>query len=49
MAYPNKNGGAKLLKIKTKYDQLKEIQYKTENHDHENVLKSFKIDNEYCK
>ena len=49
MAYPNKNGDAELLKIKTKDDHLKEIQYKTEKHDHENILKSFKIDNEYYK
>ena len=26
---------------------IKEVQYKTEKHDHENILKSPKIDNEY--
>ena len=36
---------------KTKDDQLKELQFKTEKHDHENVLKSLKlkIDNEFIK
>ena len=38
-----------LLKIKTKDDQLKELHYKTEQHDHENILKSLKIDNEFYK
>ena len=45
--YPNlKNEYTTLLKITTKDDQLKELQYKTEKYDHENLLKSFKIDNE---
>ena len=44
---PNlKTDDVELLKIKTKDDQLKELQYKTEKHDHENVLKSLKADNE---
>ena len=48
--YPNlKTDDVELLKIKTKDDQLKELQYKTEKHDHENILKSLKIDNEYYK
>ena len=38
-----------MLKINTKDDQLKELQYKTEKHDHENILKSLKVDNEYYK
>ena len=37
------------MRIKTKDDQLKELQYKTERHDHENILKSLKSDNEYYK
>ena len=28
---------------------MKEFQYKTEKHDHENILKSLKVDNEYYK
>ena len=47
MAYPNINGDAELLKIETKDDQLKELQYKSEKHDHENIIKSLKIDNEH--
>ena len=44
-----KTDDIELLKIKTKHDQLKELQHKTEKHDHENILKSLKIDNEYYK
>ena len=47
--YPNlKTDDVEILK-KTKDDQLKELQYKTEKHDHENILNSLKIDNEYFK
>ena len=48
--YPKlKTGDVELLKTKTKHDQLKELQYKTEKHDFENILKSLKVDNEYYK
>ena len=48
--YPKlKTDDVELLRIKTKDDQLKELQYKTEKHDHENILKSLKVDNEYYK
>ena len=47
--YPDLRNEPELLKIKTKDDQLKELQYKTERHDHENILKSLKSDNEYYK
>ena len=48
--YPKlKPDDVELLKTKTKDDQLKELQYKTEKHDHENILKSLKVDNEYYK
>ena len=47
--YPNLNNDVELLKIKTKDDQLRELQYKTERHDYENILKSLKSDNEYHK
>ena len=47
---PNlKSDDVDLLKIKTKDDQLKELQYKTEKHDHEDILKSLKSDNESYK
>ena len=44
-----KTDDAELLKIKTKDDQLKELQYRTEEHDDENILKSLKADNEKYK
>ena len=47
--YPDIKNEPELLKIKTKDEQLKELQYKTEKHDHENILKSLKNDNEYYK
>ena len=49
MAYPSLNNDPELLKIKTKDDQLKELQYRTEKHDYENILKSLKADNEKNK
>ena len=47
--YPDLKNEPELLRIKTKDEQLKELQYKTEKHDHENILKSLKSDNEYYK
>ena len=47
--YPDLKNEAELLKIKTKDDQLKEVQYTQEKYDHENILKSLKVDNEYFK
>ena len=48
--YPNlKTDDVEVLKIKTRHDQLKELQYKTEKHDFENILKSLKSDNETYK
>ena len=44
--YPDLKNEPQLLKIKTKDDQLKELQYKTEKHDFDNLLKSLKIDND---
>ena len=45
MAYPNINGDAELLKIKTRDDEIKTLKYQTEKHDRENILKSLKSDN----
>ena len=42
--YPNINIEPELPKIKTRADKIKEFQ--TEKHDHENILKSLKNDNE---
>ena len=47
--YPNLNNEPELLKIKTKDDQLRELQCKTERHDLENILKSLKSDSESYK
>ena len=47
--YPNLNYDPQLLKIKTKDDEIKDLKYELEKHDHENLSKSLKIDNEYYK
>ena len=47
--YPNLNNEPELLKIRSKDDQLKELQYKTEKHDFEKILKSLKNENESYK
>ena len=44
-----KTDDVEILKTKTKDDQLKELQNKTEKHDHENILKSLRIDIEFYK
>ena len=35
-----------LLKIKTRDDEIENLNYQTEKHDFENILKSLKADNE---
>ena len=45
--YPDLKNEPELLKIKTRDDEIKNLKYQTEKHDHENILKSPKIDNEY--
>ena len=45
--YPSFNNDPELLKIKTKVDDIKDLKHKSGKHDHENILKSLKIDNEY--
>ena len=47
--YPDLKNEPELLKIKTRDDEIKALKYQTEKHDHENILKSFKVDNEYYK
>ena len=47
--YPNVNNEPELLKIKTRDDVIRNLKYQTEKHDHENILKSLKIDNESYK
>ena len=45
--YTNINNEPELLNIETRDDDFKNLKYQTEKHDHENVFKSLKIDNEY--
>ena len=54
--YPDLKNEAVLLKVKTKDDQIRDLKYETENlkyqtekHDHENILKNLKVDNDYYK
>ena len=47
--YPNLNNEPELLKIKTRDDEIEALKYQTEKHDHENILKSLKVDNDYYK
>ena len=49
MTYPNINNEPELLKIKTRDDEIKNLNYQREKHDDENILKSLKVDNEYYK
>ena len=49
MTSPNINNEPELLKIKTRDDEIKNIKYQTERHDHENILKSLESDNESYK
>ena len=46
---PTLNNDPELSKIITRDDELKNLKYKTEKHDHEILLKSLKIDNDYFK
>ena len=47
--YPDSKNEPELLKIKTRDDEIKNLKYQNEKHNHENILKSLKIDNEYYK
>ena len=47
--YPNLNSDPELLKIKTRDDEIKNLKHQNEKHDHENILKSLKSDNESYK
>ena len=40
---PNLNNEPELLKIKTRDDEIRNLKYQTEKHDHENILKCLKI------
>ena len=45
--YPNINNEPELLKIKTRDDENKNLKYPAERHDHQNIIKSLKFDNDY--
>ena len=45
--YPNTE--PELLRKKPKDDEIKDLKYKTEKHDYQNILKALKIDNENFK
>ncbi len=45
----NKEIEADLLAVRQKDVDIKDLKYKTEKHDYENILKSLKSDNEYYK
>ena len=47
--YPDLKNEPELLKIKTRDEAIKDLKYQTEKHDHENILKSLKSDNEYYR
>ena len=47
--YPDLKNEPELLKIKTQSDEIKNLKYTQEKHDHENILKSLKSDNESYK
>ena len=49
MTYPNLNIEPELLKLKTRDDEIKNLKYQQEKHDHENILKSLKSDSESYK
>ena len=47
--YPDLKNEPELLKIETRDDEIKSLKNQTEKHDHENILESLKVDNEYYK
>ena len=54
--YPDLKIEPELLKIKTKDDEIRNLKHETENlkyhsekHNHENIIKSLKVDNEFYK
>ena len=44
--YPDIKNEPELLKIKTRDDEIKNLKYQSEKHDHENILKCLKVDKE---
>ena len=48
MAYPNLNIEPELLKVETN-DEIEELKYRTQKHDHQELLKTPQIDNNFCR
>ena len=44
--YPNFNDEPQVLKTKTRDDEIKSLKYQIGKHDHENILKSLRSDND---
>ena len=47
--YPNLKHEPEIFKIKTRNDEFQNLKHQTEKQDHENKLKSLKVDIEYYK
>ena len=47
--YPNLNNKPELLKIKTRDDEIENLNYQTKEHDLKNIIKPLKTDGEYYK
>ena len=47
--YPDLKKEPELLRRRNRDDEIENLKYQTEKHDHENILKSLKVDNEYYK
>ena len=44
--YPNLTNEPELLKMEKKDDEIKDLKYRSETHDHEKIMKTLKIENE---
>ena len=47
--YQNLNNDPKLKKVKTEDDEIKDLKYKNEKHDHQKSLRALKFDNDFYK
>ena len=47
--YPDLKNEPELLKIKTRDDEIRNLKYQTEKHDHEKISKTLKVENDYYK
>ena len=47
--YPILKNEPELLKIKIRDDEIENLKYQTEKHDHDDILKSLNIENEFYR